>query len=60
MKIERDTAHVLSGVRHGLTIGSPISTGKTGRNLSPSAREIPPSTSASPRHAPATPISPEL
>jgi len=24
MKIERDTAHVLSGVRHGLTIGSPI------------------------------------
>jgi chorismate synthase len=25
MKIERDTAHVLSGVRHGLTIGSPIS-----------------------------------
>ena len=25
MKIERDTAHVLSGVRHGITIGSPIS-----------------------------------
>src|ERR1700746_4208425 len=25
MKIERDTAHVLSGVRHGMTIGSPIS-----------------------------------
>ena len=25
MKIERDTAHVLSGVRHGFTIGSPIS-----------------------------------
>jgi chorismate synthase len=24
MKIERDTAHVLSGVRHGHTIGSPI------------------------------------
>ena len=24
MKIERDTAHVLSGVRHGATIGSPI------------------------------------
>src|SRR5256885_7749560 len=24
MKIERDTAHVLSGIRHGLTIGSPI------------------------------------
>src|SRR6267143_6286185 len=24
MKIERDTAHILSGVRHGLTIGSPI------------------------------------
>jgi chorismate synthase len=24
MKIERDTAHVLSGVRHGKTIGSPI------------------------------------
>ncbi|HXZ32725.1 MAG TPA: chorismate synthase [Terriglobales bacterium] len=24
MKIERDTAHLLSGVRHGLTIGSPI------------------------------------
>ena len=24
MKIERDTAHVLSGVRHGMTIGSPI------------------------------------
>jgi len=25
MKIERDSAHILSGVRHGLTIGSPIS-----------------------------------
>jgi chorismate synthase len=25
MKIERDTAHILSGVRHGSTIGSPIS-----------------------------------
>lgn len=25
MKIERDTAHILSGVRHGTTIGSPIS-----------------------------------
>jgi chorismate synthase len=25
MKIERDTAHILSGVRHGKTIGSPIS-----------------------------------
>ncbi len=24
MKIERDTAHFLSGVRHGMTIGSPI------------------------------------
>ena len=24
MKIERDTAHILSGVRHGTTIGSPI------------------------------------
>src|SRR5438045_3708170 len=25
MKIERDTAHILSGVRQGITIGSPIS-----------------------------------
>ncbi len=25
MKIERDTAHIVSGVRHGSTIGSPIS-----------------------------------
>jgi len=25
MKIERDTAHILSGVRHGTSIGSPIS-----------------------------------
>jgi chorismate synthase len=25
MRIERDTAHILSGVRHGMTIGSPIS-----------------------------------
>src|ERR1700751_3893245 len=25
MKIERDPAHILSGVRHGITIGSPIS-----------------------------------
>src|SRR6202035_4718673 len=24
MKIERDTAHILSGVRHGMTTGSPI------------------------------------
>src|SRR5260370_6139136 len=24
MRIERDTAHILSGVRHGQTIGSPI------------------------------------
>src|SRR6201993_2018713 len=25
MKIETDTAHILSGIRHGITIGSPIS-----------------------------------
>jgi chorismate synthase len=25
MRIERDTAHILSGIRHGMTIGSPIS-----------------------------------
>jgi chorismate synthase len=25
MKIERDTGHILSGIRHGITIGSPIS-----------------------------------
>lgn len=25
MKIERDAAHILSGVRHGMTIGSPVS-----------------------------------
>jgi chorismate synthase len=25
MKIERDAAHIISGVRHGITIGSPIS-----------------------------------
>src|SRR5258708_30230357 len=25
MKIEKDTAHIVSGVRHGKTIGSPIS-----------------------------------
>ena len=25
MKIERDTAHILSGIHHGITIGSPIS-----------------------------------
>ena len=25
MKIERDIAHILSGIRHGITIGSPIS-----------------------------------
>ena len=25
MKIERDVAHILSGIRHGMTIGSPIS-----------------------------------
>ncbi|MEP6644157.1 MAG: chorismate synthase [Acidobacteriaceae bacterium] len=25
MKIERDTAHIMSGVHHGITIGSPIS-----------------------------------
>jgi len=25
MKIERDTVHIISGVRHGMTIGSPIS-----------------------------------
>ncbi len=24
MRIERDTAHILSGVRHGKTIGSPV------------------------------------
>jgi chorismate synthase len=27
MKIERDTAHILSGVHHGQTIGSPIAVG---------------------------------
>src|SRR5260370_19777429 len=25
IKLERDTAHILAGVRHGMTIGSPIS-----------------------------------
>ena len=24
MRIEKDTAHILSGVRHGMTIGSPV------------------------------------
>ena len=65
MKIERDTAHILSGVRHGLTIGSPISVQLENRDWKnwqeslPVGEAIPPNTSASPLPAPATPISPE-
>src|SRR6476469_971692 len=33
MKIETDTAHILSGVRHGITIGSPISIQLENRDL---------------------------
>ncbi len=52
MKIERDTAHILSGVRHGKTIGSPIaiqianSTGRTGTRRCRWRRATPRSTSA--------------
>ena len=66
MKIERDTAHILSGVRHGMTIGSPISVQLENRDWKnwqeslPVAKAIPQSTSALPHPVPATPISPEL
>ena len=65
MKIERDTAHILSGVRHGKPSARrsrcswKIATGKTGRNLCRSKPEIQKSTSASPLLVPAMPISPE-
>ena len=57
MKIERDTAHILSGVRHGLTIGSPIAIlleNKDWKNwqeaLPVETAAIPPSTSEWLRH----------
>ncbi len=53
MKIERDTAHILSGVRHGKTIGSPIAmlswpttTGRTGPSRCRWKKATRPSTSA--------------
>src|SRR5207253_5625166 len=51
MKIERDTAHILSGVRQGKTIGSPVAilleirTGITGRSRCRWPRATRPSTS---------------
>ncbi len=57
MRIERDTAHILSGVRHGKTIGSPIAMTlanndwKNWEEILPVEPATPPSTrpSASPR-----------
>ena len=66
MKIERDTAHILSGVRHGITIGSPISlelANRDWKNWEESSRskpEMPANTSVSPHLDPAMPISLEL
>jgi chorismate synthase len=41
MKIERDSAHVLSGIRHGMTIGSPISVQLENRDWKNWAQSLP-------------------
>ena len=60
MKIEQDKAEILSGVRHGLTIGSPIAlliwnrdweNWKEIMSISPVRKEIPPLTRPRPGHA---------
>jgi chorismate synthase len=60
MEIEQDKAEIISGVRHGLTIGSPISLLIWNRvwedwreimSLAPADKEIPPITSPRPGHA---------
>jgi chorismate synthase len=60
MKIEQDKAEIISGVRHGLTIGSPISLLIWNRvwedwqyvmGIAPVDKEIPPITTPRPGHA---------
>jgi chorismate synthase len=60
MEIEQDKAEVISGVRHGLTIGSPISLLIQNRvwenwqeimSVAPVGKDIPPITSPRPGHA---------
>ncbi len=64
MKIETDKAHVLSGVRHGKTIGTPISIEIVNRDWKnwedklPIEAGDPPSIRPSPRPGPATRIWP--
>src|SRR4030088_1723978 len=41
MKIERDSAHILSGVRHGKTIGSPIATLKSNNDWNNATNILP-------------------
>jgi len=66
MKIETDKAHVLSGVRHGKTIGSPIAIELVNRDWKnweeklPSRLAIRPGTRPLHLRALATPILPEL
>jgi chorismate synthase len=50
MKIERDTAHILSGVRHGITIGSPISVQLENRDWKNWQEALPVGTGDSARH----------
>ena len=45
MKIETDKVHVLSGVRHGKTIGSPIAMTLANNATSPTVRHIGPAVS---------------
>ena len=65
MRIERDAAHILTGVRHGKTIGSPVAMTLANNDwknwteiLPVEAGDPSPSTKPSPRPAPATLISP--
>src|ERR1022692_1043505 len=50
MKIEKDTAHILSGVRHGMTIGSPISVQLENRDWKNWQESLPVGEGDPPRH----------
>src|SRR5213075_2054835 len=50
MKIERDTAHILSGVRHGKTIGSPIAVMLQNRDWQNWKESLPVETGDSEKH----------
>ncbi|HXX27532.1 MAG TPA: chorismate synthase [Terriglobales bacterium] len=54
MKIERDTAHLISGVRHGITIGSPIAVVLENRDWKNWQESLPVHEGDSAKHKPVT------